>query len=72
MTSWSVGRLLIWDVSIYNTYAVSYASLCRIVGDAAAKPERDKCAQALAVKGGYVMRIFAIETSGVCGKEAYL
>ena len=74
LTPWSVGKSLVWDVSIRNTFAASYAGLARTVGGVAAKAERDKCAhyEALVEEGGYIMKPFVTETSGVWGKEALL
>ena len=74
LTPWTARKFLIWDVSVRNTYAASYTGLSRTVGGVAAKAERDKCAhyRPLVDEGGYIMKPFVIETSGVWGGEALL
>jgi len=68
---WSKGRALIWDVTIRNTYAVSYLpQSSRRVGSVAEHAEKEKRAHYRSLLNQYSFVPFVIETSGLWSGEA--
>jgi len=67
---WSHGQSLIWDVTVRDTYAPSYRTICRTPGAVAGKAERDKRTKYSCLLQRYMLMVFAIESTGVWGKEA--
>lgn len=70
LTPWALGKMLIWDVSVRNTYAASYTALSRTVGGVARKAEKDKTMHYQALKETHIICPFIVESSGVWGQEA--
>ena len=62
--------MLVWDVTIRNTFAASYTALSGTVGGVSAKAERDKLQHYEPLMQEYLVKPFVIETSGVWGREA--
>ena len=68
---WKSGRMMVWDVTCPDTFAVSYQSLATTeAGMVAARAEENKKIKYSNLDSCYIIAPIAIETSGVVGAES--
>ena len=68
LTSWTAGRPLVWDATVWDTLAPSHLSLsARAAGGVAKLAERSKSSKYRELENRYVVQPVAIETLGVMG-----
>lgn len=67
---WSRGQQMIWDVSIRDTFAISYRGIARNARGVSAKGEQDKKSKYVTLLGDYCLVPFIIDSTGVWGEAA--
>ena len=67
---WSRGLRMIWDVTVRDAFAQSYASIAQTARAVVARGEQDKMRKYQCLSDEYVLIPFVIDTTGVWGNRA--